>query len=875
LVVCCLLALVVAGGLVPAISSGIADSPAESLLPGEPPGEGQTAAMNGGSGESGFGALNPGRTTDIGGATGVDNPFRSQDTEVHFTATSSQPAYWRTGAYDRYTGSGWEQTGGREPLTGPISGDGIQGTRVEYEVSLNRTASALPTVWRPTTITGRSDLAVSDQRAVHAVDALEPGESYVGVSHRPPQDPAVLNTAGGDYPPEIVQRYATLPDDVPERVGSLAADLTSQDETAYEKASSIEQWLETSKEYSLNVSRTSDSMTDTFLFEMERGYCEYFASSMVVLLRTQGIPARYTVGYSTGEQSGNDYTVRAMNAHAWVEVYFEDVGWVKFDPTPGRARLQQEQQTLQQQTPQTSYTTEEQGSPGETFSPTDESTPTATPNEPNTVTDAENTTDSVPEQTDTGYDISLNRTAVPGAVVDVSVTSDGSPATGVTVLFNGESVGVTDARGRVTATVPYAETLRIGIDDGTTASLDAPGSVPVAGDRVYSVPEPTATADVTVPVETNATLTVTGERVPGNTVTVTATVSDLPVTNAAITVDGDQVGTTNDDGRARVTLPDSPGTVAIAVEREPISAVTQIRLPDLNVSVTPSLPLALPLTGATVTATADGGAVRGAPVSVGGKQVGTTDGNGTATVGLPLASSTTVAVQSLGQRETATIAGLFVNLGLTLGALAVGVGAVLVAAARRGYTPRVVAAIIRRLPGLVVEYARWLLVVLATQGDRLFARLLSRLRRSVRMVVDVLRGRASPQTVWAALLAWLNAQRARLSNRVGSDSDGRPSEPTSAESKRTIRAAWARFLDHVSIPDKRTKTPGEIARHAVASDGLPASPVRLLRDTFREVEYGTRSGADRLDRVESALSEIERAATEPDTDETETDGGAE
>ncbi len=73
---------------------------------------------------------------------------------------------------------------------------------------------------------------------------------------------------------------------------------------------------------------------------MDEGYCVYFATTMVTMLRTQGIPARMTVGYTSGQRiDENQWVVRGLNSHAWVEVYFPDQGWVQFDRRrPGRAR---------------------------------------------------------------------------------------------------------------------------------------------------------------------------------------------------------------------------------------------------------------------------------------------------------------------------------------------------------------------------------------------------------------------------------------------------------------------------------------------------------------------------------------------------------
>ena len=144
-------------------------------------------------------------------------------------------------------------------------------------------------------------------------------------------------------------------------------------------------------------------MADTFIFEMEEGYCEYFATAMTTMLRTQGIPARYTVGYTTGQEiDDNTYEVRGMNAHAWVEVYFPEVGWVRFDPTPGGERLEAQQDALESENPDLEYNSSEEGSPGELFEPGE--IRESVDNEPG---DEENGT----EGSDGYFDVSLNRPA--------------------------------------------------------------------------------------------------------------------------------------------------------------------------------------------------------------------------------------------------------------------------------------------------------------------------------------------------------------------------------------------------------------------------------------------------------------------------------
>jgi len=138
------------------------------------------------------------------------------------------------------------------------------------------------------------------------------------------------------YPAFIQEHYLQLPDTSP-RVAVLAREVTSAASTPYGRARAIEQHLRRSYQYSLDVRTTvSADPVEDFLFTRKTGYCEHYATAMVVLLRTLGIPARLVTGFLPGAWNdfGNYYTIRQQDAHAWVEVYFPRSGWVTFDPTP-------------------------------------------------------------------------------------------------------------------------------------------------------------------------------------------------------------------------------------------------------------------------------------------------------------------------------------------------------------------------------------------------------------------------------------------------------------------------------------------------------------------------------------------------------------
>jgi hypothetical protein len=136
---------------------------------------------------------------------------------------------------------------------------------------------------------------------------------------------------------------------VPERVLDLAYELTQNELTTYDKAVALEQYLRTFP-YNLDLplKPANVDIADYFLFELQEGYCDYFASTMVVLARAAGIPARLAIGYIGGtyDPENNYYVVTADQAHSWVEVYFSEFGWVIFEPTAGRAALVRENEEI-------------------------------------------------------------------------------------------------------------------------------------------------------------------------------------------------------------------------------------------------------------------------------------------------------------------------------------------------------------------------------------------------------------------------------------------------------------------------------------------------------------------------------------------------
>lgn len=144
-------------------------------------------------------------------------------------------------------------------------------------------------------------------------------------------------------PSKDLIRYMQLSSTVPQRVYDLTDKITKEYSSPYEKVSAIENYLKENYRYDLNTSQLPEGkdFVDYFLFQEKKGYCTYFASAMTVMCRIAGIPARYVEGFliSSSESDKEKIDVLNSDAHAWVEIYFDNVGWVTFDPTPGNESL--------------------------------------------------------------------------------------------------------------------------------------------------------------------------------------------------------------------------------------------------------------------------------------------------------------------------------------------------------------------------------------------------------------------------------------------------------------------------------------------------------------------------------------------------------
>lgn len=247
--------------------------------------------------------------------------------------------HWRALSYDVYTGRGWALS---EERTEPVAANtAIPLPAVAATATVSQTVS-----WVQDERLTRYTLGLP-QQFDHNVDTIWRGQTdlvrvngddttYTALTQVSQATPAMLRaTAVTDIPPVILARYTALPDDVPQRVRDLAQEVAGGRSNPYDQARALEQFLR-QYDYSLALDGlpAGADPVDYFLFEQQAGYCDYFASAMVVLARAVGLPARLGVGYlAQPTDSSGVQTIVQINGHSWAEVYFAGFGWVEFEPT--------------------------------------------------------------------------------------------------------------------------------------------------------------------------------------------------------------------------------------------------------------------------------------------------------------------------------------------------------------------------------------------------------------------------------------------------------------------------------------------------------------------------------------------------------------
>ena len=254
--------------------------------------------------------------------------------------------YWRSMTYDVYNGRGWQNSAeeersllGNQAVSDPEEWEARKRLEQEFEL-LTPYELALYAANQPFIFDQPARSRWRDAGDLIGVESSSTEITYTAISLVPDVTSDQLQAAGDEYPPWVRERYLQLPNTLRPRVRELAEQVVEEAESPYDQALLLEDYLRNYK-YTLDIPsppRNRD-VVDYFLFDLQKGYCDYYASAMVVMARSVGLPARLAVGYSMGgyDHARGKYTVIEKDAHSWVEVYFPHYGWIEFEPTAARS----------------------------------------------------------------------------------------------------------------------------------------------------------------------------------------------------------------------------------------------------------------------------------------------------------------------------------------------------------------------------------------------------------------------------------------------------------------------------------------------------------------------------------------------------------
>lgn len=295
----------------------------------------------------------------------LGGPFAPDNTRV-FTWEGEEKTYFRVETKNIYTGKGWLESSDASPSmrlrTGSLTNHWFENTvnSEEYSMKINveqnyrfnhlmyplglnhvELENSVPLEINPT-IERIEPLRDEDKRLRNLGEYELTFDSPI---YKLDELRKVNVPSDNEIEDHQLEDYLQLPESLPQRVKDLSSELTRNEENMYDKAKAIEEHLGSSEyAYETNdvaLPSENEDYVDQFLFETKLGYCDNFSTSMIVLLRSSGIPARWVKGYTSGDYSqmvdGNirRYEVSNNNAHSWVEAYFPGQGWVMFEPTKG------------------------------------------------------------------------------------------------------------------------------------------------------------------------------------------------------------------------------------------------------------------------------------------------------------------------------------------------------------------------------------------------------------------------------------------------------------------------------------------------------------------------------------------------------------
>lgn len=287
-----------------------------------------------------------------GGVTNIISPLvdirsrlTSRGNVELFRVNADGPAYWRVTTLPAFDGQRFSLP--QRPLERIDGGNDVPvdgAPEVRQQIQIIWLGGVLiPAAADPVGAEGfsdgeRVDLRLNrDTNSLLAPDDLAPNDLFRVVSARPELTPDLLRAATSTAPPDEI--FTELPDDLPDIVEQLARQVTAGTTSSYDAAMALQSWFRDPDEfrYSLEVQSGHGTNAIESFFNERVGYCEQFAATFATMTRTLGIPSRVAVGYTQGVLDDEGwYRVIGKNAHAWPELWFDGIGWVPFEPTPGR-----------------------------------------------------------------------------------------------------------------------------------------------------------------------------------------------------------------------------------------------------------------------------------------------------------------------------------------------------------------------------------------------------------------------------------------------------------------------------------------------------------------------------------------------------------
>ncbi len=308
----------------------------------------------------------------FGGSLRLGGARQLNNTPVMDVRVSGAGRYWRAAVYDYYTGDGWLTRDEDKANFGPEAALELPVFEMRQAVTQTYTlrrdnatvlyAMSSPVYFnRPTRVNffalpaeqvaqaaipgwlGRGEVWAAEITYVRSNATVDNGESYQAVSLASRATATQLAAAGADYPAWVTDRYLNLPPSITARTRELARQITAGTADNFAKAQSIEQWLRQNIKYNDKIAAPPAGLdkVDYFLFTLKEGYCDYYATAMIVMLRSLGIPARLAAGFAQGtfNPTSGAFEVLNRDAHSWVEVYFPRYGWLEFEPTASQPAI--------------------------------------------------------------------------------------------------------------------------------------------------------------------------------------------------------------------------------------------------------------------------------------------------------------------------------------------------------------------------------------------------------------------------------------------------------------------------------------------------------------------------------------------------------